>query len=549
MISCVNSAIPTLGWWSPHGTPPSPNPARLREAIWDIRQSVTLVDDGGTLSLAEGGLGTFGSQGSSEGSLPIAGHATSMRIENLGDPRFCEDHGIQLPYATGAMANGIASEELVIAIAKAGMLGFFGSAGLTLERVESAIDRIQAALGDKPYGFNLIHSPNEPQLEAAIVDLYLKRGIQLVEASAYLALTLPVVRYRVSGIFRDEDGNVITPNKIIAKVSRIEVATQFFSPPPEKFLEQLVSSGDITSEQAEMTREIPMAQDLTAEADSGGHTDNRPAIALLPTLVSLRDRLQEQHKYLNPIRVGAAGGIATPAAAAAAFAMDAAYIVTGSVNQACIESGSSEPVRKLLAQAEQADIAMAPAADMFEMGVKVQVLKRGTMFAMRASKLYALYRQYDSLDQLALPEREALEKQYFRASLEETWESTKAYFQRTDPTQIARAEQDPKHKMALVFRSYLGQSSRWANEGDPTRTLDYQVWCGPSMGAFNEWVKGSFLEQPENREVVTVGLNILYGAGVALRVNILKSQGIRISSDSSCPPPCELARVKEKICQ
>ncbi len=229
--------------------------------------------------------------------------------------------------------------------------------------------------------------------------------------------------------------------------------------------------------------------------------------------------------------------------------MDAAYIVTGSVNQACIESGSSEPVRKLLAQAEQADIAMAPAADMFEMGVKVQVLKRGTMFAMRASKLYALYRQYDSLDQLSLPEREALEKQYFRASLEETWESTKAYFQRTDPTQIDRAEQDPKHKMALVFRSYLGQSSRWANEGDPTRTLDYQVWCGPAMGAFNEWVKGSFLEPPENREVVTIGLNILYGAGVALRVNILKSQGIRISSDSSCPPPCELARVKEKICQ
>ena len=179
---------------------------------------------------------------------PLPGTAASIRIENLGDPQFCEDHGIQFPYATGAMANGIASEELVIAIAKAGMLGFFGAAGLSLERVEAAIDRIQGALGDKPYGFNLIHSPNEPQLEGAIVDLYLKRGIQLVEASAYLALTLPVVRYRVSGIFRDEEGNVITPNKIIAKVSRIEVATQFFSPPPEKFLEQLVNTGHITAE-------------------------------------------------------------------------------------------------------------------------------------------------------------------------------------------------------------------------------------------------------------------------------------------------------------
>ncbi len=30
---------------------------------------------------------------------------------------------------------------------------------------------------------------------------------------------------------------------------------------------------------------------------------------------------------------------------------------------------------------------MAPAADMFEMGVKVQVLKRGTLFAMRRPPL------------------------------------------------------------------------------------------------------------------------------------------------------------------
>ncbi|MDA0814612.1 MAG: PfaD family polyunsaturated fatty acid/polyketide biosynthesis protein, partial [Verrucomicrobia bacterium] len=466
-----------------------------------------------------------------------------------GDSRFCDEYGVKFPYVTGAMANGIASEELVMEISKAGMLGFFGSAGLLPDRVEAAIDRIQAALGDKPFGFNLIHSPNEPELEASIVDLYLKRGIPLVEASAYLALTLPVVRYRVTGIFRDDEGNVIAPNKIIAKVSRIEVATHFFSPPPTKFLDELVRSGELTLEQAEMAREIPMAQDLTAEADSGGHTDNRPAVTLLPTLVSLRDRLQEQYKYLNPLRVGAAGGISTPASAAAAFAMGAAYIVTGSVNQACVESGSSDQVRKLLAQAEQADVAMAPAADMFEMGVKVQVLKRGTMFAMRANKLHEFYRRYQSLNELNSQEMEMLEKQYFRASLDETWESTKEFFRKTDPTQIARAEVDPKHKMALIFRSYLGQSSRWANVGEPTRTVDYQVWCGPAMGAFNEWVKGSILEHPENRKVVTVALNILYGAGVTLRVNILNTQGILVPSEWSRPAPCELARVNVLLCQ
>ena len=101
-----------------------------------------------------------------------------------------------------------------------------------------------------------------------------------------------------------------------------------------------------------------------------------------------------------PPRVGAAGGISTPWSAAAAFAMGASYVVVGSVNQSCVESGTSDAVRKMLAQAQQADIAMAPAADMFEMGVKVQVLKRGTMFAMRAAKLLEFYRAHDAIDRI-----------------------------------------------------------------------------------------------------------------------------------------------------
>ena len=62
-----------------------------------------------------------------------------------------------------------------------------------------------------------------------------------------------------------------------------------------------------------------MAEDITAEADSGGHTDNQPAIVLLPTMLALRNQMQAQHGYERPLRVGAAGGISTPWAAAAAL--------------------------------------------------------------------------------------------------------------------------------------------------------------------------------------------------------------------------------------
>ena len=101
--------------------------------------------------------------------------------------------------------------------------------------------------------------------------------------------------------------------------------------------------------------------------------------------------------------------------------------------------------------------------------------------------------------------------------------------------------------MALIFRSYLGQASHWANHGEPSRKIDYQIWCGPSMGAFNEWVKGSFLEAPQNREVVTVALNILYGAGIVNRLNTLKMQGIALSSDLWKIVPLPLEELGKRL--
>src|SRR4029077_9356545 len=132
---------------------------------------------------------------------------------------------------------------------------------------------------------------------------------------------------------RTPDGRVVAPNRVVAKVSRVEVASKFFAPAPDKIVGELVRRGDLTAEQAELANRVPVAQDLTAEADSGGHTDNRPLVALVPTLLALRDRLQPQYGDDIRLRIGAAGGLATPAGVAAAFAMGAAYVLTGSINQ------------------------------------------------------------------------------------------------------------------------------------------------------------------------------------------------------------------------
>ncbi|MCW8892802.1 MAG: PfaD family polyunsaturated fatty acid/polyketide biosynthesis protein [Deltaproteobacteria bacterium] len=466
-------------------------------------------------------------------------------LEGFGDRSFCRDHGLRYAYVGGSMAKGISSVAMVKAFGHEGMLGFFGSAGLGLSAVEAAIDQCQQEPEGFPFGFNLIHSPSEPELEKALVELYLRRGIRLIEASAYLALTLPVIRYRTDGIYRNKAGVVIAPNRIIAKISREEVAARFFAPPPEKFLQQLVQSGDLTKEQAAMAAEIPVAQDVTVEADSGGHTDNRPALALFPTIAAEKEQFQKQYAYADKLRVGLGGGIATPASAVAAFSMGAAYLVTGTVNQACIESGTCDEVRTMLANTRQADITMAPSGDMFELGVKVQVVKRGTMFAIRAHKLFELYKTYDSIESLPVAEREKLEKTFFRAPLQTVWEQTKQYFSERDPRQVEKAEADPKYKMALVFRWYLGQSPVWANSGESSRKIDYQIWCGPAMGAFNEWVSGSFLEEPQNRQVTTVAYNILFGAALMQRAGQLKQQVPDFYLDSKTLEPLHLDQIKE----
>jgi trans-AT polyketide synthase, acyltransferase and oxidoreductase domains len=513
-------------WWLNGSQPAGVGMEAVKKAILRLNRPFFLLDIDGRMAVGYDGVMSFNPNGSgSKGALPVLSYAPAIHPKNLGDPVFKQRHGLTYAYVAGAMANGITSVEMVQVAGEAGMLGMFGAAGLPVSQIEDAIVRLRQNLKNRPYGSNLIHSPGDPAHEMSVVRLYLKHGIRLVSASAYLNLTVPLIYYRAKGIYRDHDGKIICPNKVIAKVSRVEVARRFMSPPPEKILGQLVEKNMITHEEASLARQVPVADDITAEADSGGHTDNQPALSLLPTMLALRDEMVSKFNYPNPICIGLAGGIATPASTAAAFAMGAAYVLTGSVNQACVEAGTSETVRCMLAETCQADVTMAPAADMFEMGIKVQVLKRGTMFAFRAAKLYELYSAYDCIESIPQKQKDMLERDYFRCGFHQAWEQTRDFFQKQDPEQILLAEKDPKHKMALIFRSYLGQSSKWAVTGEPGRKIDYQIWCGPSMGAFNEWVRGSFLEKPENRKTVTVAMNLLFGAALATRVTWLRCQG------------------------
>jgi len=518
------------GWWTPTEAPAFSG-TELIDAARRIRERLHVVQDPATgrIGAGFGGMPTPVDNGAP--SYPILATLPALYPEWLGDRSFTEVHRVRFPYVAGAMANGIATPRLVIEMVRAGFLAFFGAAGLSLEEIERAVTEIESALGTgASWGSNLIHSPNEPDLEAATADLYLRRRVRRVSAAAYMKLTPAVVRYACSGLRKGPDGRIHRTNHLFAKLSRPEVALHFLEPPPGEILDALVARGELEPEEARLAALLPLAEDITVEADSGGHTDNRPLGALFPTICALRDQAVARHGYRRPIRLGAAGGLGTPSAVASAFSLGAAYVLTGSVNQACVESGLHESGREMLARAGLADVGMAPAADMFELGVEVQVLQRGTMFGVRAKRLYEIYKAAPSLEAIPDEDRRWLEGDIFRSSLEDAWAHTRQWWLDRDPREVTRADEDSRHRIALTFRRYLGLASKWAICGEVDRQMDYQIWCGPAMGAFNSWTAGTFLAQPSNRSVVQVARNLMEGAATITRAQHLRSCGIPMPS-------------------
>jgi hypothetical protein len=82
--------------------------------------------------------------------------------------------------------------------------------------------------------------------------------------------------------------------------------------------------------------------------------------------------------------------------------------------------------------------------------------------------------------------------------------------------------------MALIFRWYLGLATHWGIRGEAKRRMDYQIWCGPAMGAFNDWARGTYLEKPENRHVCDMAHHLMREAALLYRFQDLRMQGVPV---------------------
>jgi len=424
--------------------------------------------------------------------------AAAALADRLGAESFRRDYKVRRACVAGAMEHGIASQDLVVRMGRAGYLGFFGAGGLGLAEIDQSIQTIRRSLdAGEPFGVQLTSCPDDPQAEMAVVDLCLRHGVRFLEASGFVAPSPALIRFRLAGP---------AAHKVIARVSRPDVAAAFFDPPPEGVVAELSSAGLISGDEAQWAVRIPTVDDVCVDADAG----IGGAAVLLPALIRLRDDVCRRRGYDTPVRVGCMGGIGTPEAAASAFLLGAEFILTGSVNQCTVEAGTSDDVKEILQTINVQDTESAPAGDLFELGAKVQVLKKDVLFAARANRLYELWRRHGSWDEIDAPIRARIERDYFGRSFEQVYE------------EIGTAERDPRHRMAMVFRWYCRHAMRLALSGVKAQRANYQVPCEPALGAFNQWVKGTPLESWRSRHVDVIADRIMEGAAEVLSRQLLR---------------------------
>ncbi|MGW0787729.1 ACP S-malonyltransferase [Streptomyces sp. NPDC002911] len=425
----------------------------------------------------------------------------SASAGSLGSKAFRQDYGVRLAYAAGGMRQGVASVDLVTRMAGAGLLSYFGASGLAARDVAPALAAIRARVpAGAPFGVNVTHDPFDPRAESELVDVLIREDVRFVEASTHVEATPALVRHRLTGARVLPGGTVHVPRRILAKVTRPDVARVFLEPPPAALVSGLVAQGLLTTEEAEAGARVALADDVCAVGDAGDHTDMAALWALLPALRGLRAELGG---VAQAVRIGAGGGIGAPESAAASFVLGADFVVTGSINVCTAESGTSAAAKDLLQAADIHDTAIAPYGGLFELGGRARVLRKGVLFHARAGKLHDLWRNHDSWEAVPAAVRGKVERDYLGAPFEEIL---------ARPGVSCEGGLDPKRRMALVFRWYCAQAATWAIEGTPGRVADYQIPCGPALGACNRWLAGTPLHAWENRHADELAGRLMAGA-------------------------------------
>lgn len=250
--------------------------------------------------------------------------------------RLCEEYGAEYPIVAFAH-----TKDVVAAVSKAGGIGVLGALSMEPEEIRSAIHWIRERIGDRPFGIDLLLPAsfvegNREDLEA-----------QIPEGHREFVENLK----RDNNVKPPKEGSKprsgIAPGMLLRARKQLDVVFEERVPifasalgSPAFVIEQAREAGTkvwgLVGLPRQARREIEAGVDvvIAAGSDSGGHSGSIGTFSLVPEIVALAEG--------TDTLVLAAGGVTTGAQMAAAIALGADGVWSGTIWQTTNESETEQ---------------------------------------------------------------------------------------------------------------------------------------------------------------------------------------------------------------
>ncbi len=244
---------------------------------------------------------------------------------------FCRRLGIEFPIFAFSHCR-----DVVAAVSNAGGFGVLGAVGFSPEQLEIECQWIDEHVGDNPYGVDLVipqkyegmgeldPSKLEEQLRAAIPSEHREFAAKLLADHGIPDVPPEERHHELLGLSLA----TATPQLDVAlKHDKVTMIANALGTPPPEVVERVQASGRVVGalcgkvHQAVAHKQAGLDFIIAQGTEGGGHTGEIGSMVLWPQIIAA----------VTPVPVLAAGGIATGAQMAAALAMGAEGIWTGSL--------------------------------------------------------------------------------------------------------------------------------------------------------------------------------------------------------------------------
>ena len=271
--------------------------------------------------------------------------------------KLCDRLGIDAPIFAFSHCR-----DVVVEASKAGAIGVLGAVGFTPEELEVQLDWIDARIGDKPYGVDVVMPEKDPWAEEGDLEQLgakLKSMIPpetVAFAKAVLAKAgvpeLPAgTQHEGDYLIRSTAATARRHIEIALKHPNVRLIANALGAPPADVTQLIKESGRLLAglcgEASQARKHAAAGVDIIIAqgTEGGGHTGEIGSLVLWPEVV----------EAVAPIPVLAAGGVGSGAQIAAALMLGAEGVWTGSLWLTTVESDLTEQQRELLIEARSRD--------------------------------------------------------------------------------------------------------------------------------------------------------------------------------------------------